>query len=78
MLKITVDFNNLTPDGERVIVARDRDKESIAKLSPGMRVLLHEPGDFEVEAIVEPEEVFEEQIWWYGTPDWSTRDDIDK
>ena len=76
MLKIIVDFNNLTPDGERVVVARTRDAERISKLKPGMRVLLHERGDFEVEAIVEPVEVREGEVWWYGLPDWSTRIDL--
>lgn len=76
MLKITVDFNNLTPGGEQVIVARASDKEISEQLTNNMRVLLHEPGDFEVEAIVEPVEV-RGTIWWYGTPDWSTRREIE-
>ena len=76
MLKIVVDFNNMTPDGERVLVAWDRDKELIAQLKPGMRVLLQEIKDFEVEAILEPEEVSDGKIWWYGTPDWDTRVDL--
>ncbi len=76
MFKITVDFNNMTADGEKVLVARDRDTDRIAQLVSGMRVLLHEPGDFEVEAVVEPVEVFDGVVWWYGTPDWSTRHDL--
>lgn len=78
MLKIVVDFNNMTADGERVLVATntERDKDVFAQLSPDLRVLLHEVQDFEVEAIVQPEEVFEGEIWWYGTLDWATRHDL--
>jgi hypothetical protein len=77
MLKLIVDFNNLTPDGEKVLVAQHTDTERITKLKPGMRVLLHEPGDFEVEAIVEPIEIREGVVRWFGLPDWSTRRDLD-
>ncbi|MEL6308295.1 MAG: hypothetical protein AAFR81_14120 [Chloroflexota bacterium] len=78
MLKIIVDFNNLTSDGEKVLVAqnRDRDTEIVFHLRNGMRVLLHELEDFEVEAVVKSEEVAENVIWWYAIPDWSTRHDF--
>jgi hypothetical protein len=76
VLKIIVDFNNLTPDGERVLVTQNTNSELNSKLKPGMRVLLHETGDFEVEAIVETVEISEGVVWWYGLPDWTTRHDL--
>jgi hypothetical protein len=39
------------------------------KLRPGLQVVLYEPGDIEVEAILEFDE---EMQMWFGVPDWST------
>jgi hypothetical protein len=74
MLKIYADFNEMTEDGNSVLIAADReiDQVTISQLSPGLHVMLYQDGDFEVEAIVEPEEVFPNTIFWYGRVDWST------
>ena len=73
MLRIQVDFNKLTPDGEQVIVAynREQDKELMLSLKEGMQVLLYEVREYEVEATLVPKTVNGE-IWWYGIINWST------
>lgn len=73
MIVIAVDFNSVTPDGKKVLVAQNRnqDKEIVPMLREGMHVLLLSPGEFEVQGILEPEEV-DGEIWWYGVPDWTT------
>ncbi|QPC83701.1 hypothetical protein G4Y79_04780 [Phototrophicus methaneseepsis] len=78
MLRIIVDFNNMTVDGDKVLVARDieRDKEIYDQLSPGMRVIIYEPNDIAVEAVIEPIEVQDGRVWWYGAAEWSTLVDL--
>lgn len=73
MLRIKVDFNKLTPDGEQVVVTcnREQDKELMLILKEGMQVLLYEVREYEVEAILVPKEV-KGEIWWYGIMNWST------
>jgi hypothetical protein len=74
MLKVRVDFNAMTKDGEKVIIGPDLKGVT---LSPGERIIIYEPYDFEVEAIVECEiEEKYNQKWWYAVPDWSTLRDL--
>jgi hypothetical protein len=75
MLRLYADFNEMTEDGNSVFIAADReiDQETIRQLAPGLRVILYQDeDDFEVEAIVEPEEAFPNRIFWYGRLDWNT------
>ena len=73
MIRIWVDFNNMTKDGEKVVIPPG---DGIT-LTPGERIIVYDPYDFEVEAIVEYEiEEKNNRGWWYAIPDWSTRRDI--
>lgn len=74
MLKVRVDFNAMTKDGEKVIIGQALKGVTV---SPGDRIIIYEPHDFEVEAIVEYEiEENYNREWWYAVPDWSTRRDL--
>lgn len=72
MKKILADFNSMTSDGRRIFIGNNRSQE----LSPGDRVLIHEPDDFEVEADIELDVDENDREWWYAVPDWSTRRDL--
>jgi hypothetical protein len=76
MLKIAVDFNALSPDGEKVwINTKHLNIEAAKKFKHDLRVLLYEP-DMEVEAILRSETDDQGLVRWYGIPDWSSRRDI--
>ncbi len=78
MLRIRVDFNELTPDGKKVLVARHTDWDLISQLQPGMRVILYEPFELAVKAIAEPVEHSTGKQLWYGIADWSTQVDFEE
>jgi hypothetical protein len=75
MLRIHVDFNEMTPDGEKILIATDdkRHERLVEQLSPGMRVIVIQNAEFEVEAVAEIIKVHGHRQFWYGMPDWSTR-----
>ena len=68
MIKVRADLNALTIDKSRVQLGGDLPEE----LKPGIRVLIYEPGDFEVEAIVERAKIENGAEVWYGIVDWDT------
>lgn len=76
MSRITVDFNATTKDGERVIINMIYHSELRDVVKPGMRVILYEENDIEVEAVVETEVDEKGHVWWYGRADWSTLKDL--
>jgi hypothetical protein len=76
MIKLRVDFNATTKDGKRVFIGNDINAKPIKNLFPGLRVLVFEPNDFEVEAIIEQDLDEHGKEWWYIVPDWNTKPDI--
>jgi len=73
--RITVDFNTMNTDPEdRVYLPTSINGRLREIVRPGLRLVLYEPFDFEVEAVVEYEPAHEA---WYGRPDWSTRRDLE-
>jgi general stress protein 26 len=76
MIRIRADFNAMSEDGRRVWINTNVDDQLANSLHPGMRVLLFEPDDFEVEAIIEVSKDANSKDWWYGILDWSTRREI--
>jgi hypothetical protein len=73
MIRLSVDFNALSPDGKKVWIHPDHTKSG--QLKPGLRVLLVEPG-LEVEATLALEVDEQGREWWYGIADWSTQRDV--
>jgi len=51
-------------------------KETVSSFYPGIRVVLYEPDDFELEATLESEEIEGGTTVWYGVIDWDTYQDI--
>jgi hypothetical protein len=81
LLRIRVDFNTMMMDvrGRRVWINTDIQPELLKVLKPGMHVVLYEPSDMEVEAVVEFEQFYcggGVHDRWLGLPDWSTRQDL--
>ncbi len=76
LIRISVDFNTLTPDDKQVFVNKYVHKDLLEHIEPGTRVILYEEHEFEVEAIIAPVELETGEIHWYGTPDWSTQRDL--
>lgn len=73
MLRIHADFNSMTADGTKVYIhVRDLRNE----LQPGLHVLLYEPNDFQVEAVIELNKDEDGTEWWLGVPDWTTCQDL--
>lgn len=83
MVRISVDFNERTPDDGHVVLIVDgwklvsKEDGVVRKygLNDGMNVILEsiEPDDdFEVEAILRYDEWMGRELW-IATPDWSTR-----
>ncbi len=62
LVKIHADLNALTIDGSRVQLQG----EFPEVVTPGMRVLLYSPGDFEVEAVLEKTTIENGAEIWYG------------
>jgi hypothetical protein len=72
MIKIRADMNALTIDRSRIQLGGDLPSE----LEQGMRTLLYEPGDFEVEATIEKDTTSYGIEIWYGLVDWDTYRDL--
>lgn len=70
MIRISVDFNTLTsPPIGKILIPTHVQPELLEFLRPGLQVTLYEENDFQVEAIVESDELYG---IWYGIPDWTT------
>jgi hypothetical protein len=69
LIKINADFNQLTIDRSRVQLNGEYLPEG---LLPGVRVLLFEVDDFEVEAVIEKVYLKDDIEIWYGVLDWDT------
>jgi len=72
VLRIYVDFNEMTADGKRVLINTYSDQLVRDVLHPGLKVLLYTPGDLEVAGVVELDIDANGTEWWYGVPDWTT------
>jgi hypothetical protein len=77
MIRLPVDFNNMTEDRKRVQINKPSFEGLPRGLYPGERVILYTPGDFEVEGTIEVE-TDERGEWWYGVIDWATTHDLDE
>lgn len=75
MLRIHVDFNAMTPDGKRVYINESR-QPNLQEFFVGRRVVLYEPEDVEVEAVLEKITLEDGREVWVGVADWSTRRDL--
>ena len=70
-MRITADFNTMNADPERrVFLPTHVHPHLLEFLRPGLRIVIYEPFDFEVEAVVEYDPAHDA---WYGRPDWSTQ-----
>ena len=70
MIRIEVDYNTVTGDpAERFVIPSRYRSVLSGKLSPGQRVILAEPNEYEVEATLEYDPICDA---WYGRPDWDT------
>ena len=77
MIRVLVDFNDLSPDGRRVGIP-DQTKIGYFLFHNGQRILVYEDGEFEVEVVLESERLDDGREVWFGVPDWSTERDISK
>ena len=75
MIRIPVDFNAMNKEGTHVWINTNVNPELRDVLKPGLRVILYEEDDTQVEAIIEVEES-EGAMLWYGVADWSTQEDL--
>jgi len=69
MIRIYADFNERDELGRAVlsIPGSQADiKQNEGKLSPGLKIVLYQPGELEVEATLEFDR------GWVGIPDWTT------
>jgi hypothetical protein len=74
-MRITADFNTMNADPERrVFLPTHVHPHLLEFLRPGLRVVIYEPFDFEVEAVVEYDPAHDA---WYGRPDWSTQHSLE-
>ncbi|MBI5930670.1 MAG: 2-amino-4-hydroxy-6-hydroxymethyldihydropteridine diphosphokinase [Chloroflexi bacterium] len=76
LIRVHVDFNSLSMDGEMVRINTHTNKHLLGILHPGLRVILYASHDLEVEAIIHREKYKQDQDLWYGIPDWDTRHDL--
>jgi len=78
--RILVDFQRRKKDPkERISLPTQAQPELFDILRPDLRVILYEPSDIEVEAVV----FFEEEDYraphgWWAYPDWTTLKDYDE
>lgn len=72
MLRIRVDFNSLTPDGKRVPI-NEHIQPDMWRFVEGNRVIVYEPDDLEVEAILERLVLEDGKEVWDAIIDWPTR-----
>ncbi|MBL8120613.1 MAG: hypothetical protein JNJ78_24030 [Anaerolineae bacterium] len=77
MLRIHVDFNAMSQDGKMIWINTDLRQDLVKELHPGLRVVLYEPNQLEVEATVVLEKATDGKEWWYGVPDWSREHDLE-
>jgi hypothetical protein len=76
MLRIRVDFNSLSMDGEKVQINTIFQPSLLDQIYPGLKVILFEPNDMHVEAEIELEVLNDGSEIWWGVADWTTRQDL--
>jgi hypothetical protein len=81
--RISVDFNTASADMRgRVRLPIHVYPKLLSILQPGLRVILFEARDLEVEAVAEFDEELSQQHgdsnWWFALPDWSTEREYDE
>lgn len=76
MIRIPVDFNAMNKEGTHVWINMKRNSRLVDVLKPGLRVILYEENDTQVEAVIEIEEDEAGTKIWYGVPKWSTQEDL--
>lgn len=70
MLRLPVDFNTMMADEkERVWINASVHPDIASLLMPGLRVVLYEEYDIEVEAVLEFDAAHQA---WLAQPDWAT------
>lgn len=75
MHRINPDFNTMNMHEERLVLLPTHVEPHLLEyLRPGLRVVLYEPFDFEVEADVDYDADHDS---WYGRPDWETKRDLE-
>jgi hypothetical protein len=72
MIKVRADLNALTIDRSRVQLSGSLPPE----LEPDLQVLLYEPDEFEVGAIIEKVNIDDGTEIWYGIINWDTYRDL--
>jgi hypothetical protein len=75
MLRIRVDFNAMTPDRKRVPI-NEHIQPNLQEFFVGRRVVVYEPEDLEVEAVLEKTTLEDGREVWDAVLDWSTRHDL--
>jgi hypothetical protein len=75
MLRIYADFNDMTPDGEMVLI-NEMTEPNVAAFFVGLRVMLYMTDDFEVEGNLVKLLLEDGREFWYAEPDWTTRRDL--
>lgn len=76
MLRIRVDFNSMSQGGDKVLINVIVQPELLDQMYPGLRVILYEPHDIQVEATIELECRSDGIQFWWGVADWSTLQDL--
>lgn len=75
MLRVSADFNSLSPDGSQVPVYESASEES-QKFHIGRRIIVYEPEDFEVEAVLIKVRLENGREVWRAIIDWPTKHNI--
>jgi hypothetical protein len=75
MLRIRVDFNAMTPDRKRVPI-NEHTQPDLQEFFAGRHVVVYEPEDFEVEAVLEKSTLEDGREVWDAVLDWITRRDL--
>jgi len=68
MLRIRVDFSAMTPDGKRMPI-NDYIQPNLQEFFVGRRVVVYEPEDLEVEAVLEKSILEDGREVWFAVPD---------
>lgn len=72
MIRIPVDFNRMGREGTLIWILPRVSAEFMDIIRSGLRVILYEEHEMEVEAILGTDKDKNGKIWWYGEADWST------
>ena len=71
MLRISVDFNRRSVDGEMVFINTTYHSDLKDQIHTDLKVILYEEQEFEAEAVVTLE-IHHGKEFWYGVVDWDT------